>query len=123
MSQLSFFDERLRPDENRMPAFRKRGQETEKAAAVSVLPNSGTQRMNVLERLVLAGPRGLTDFELSEQLGILRTSAGKRRKELMEGGLVADSGDRRLTDTGSTAIVWVITDKGLELAERNRGAA
>ncbi len=35
-----------------------------------------------------------------------RGSVGKRRQELVELGLVEDSGERRPTETGCTAIVW-----------------
>jgi hypothetical protein len=73
----------------------------------------GAQRIRVYEYLKSVGPRGATDFEIGTALSILRTSAGKRRRELQDMGHVEDSGTRRQTDTGSTGIVWRIkrTDK------------
>jgi len=68
----------------------------------------GAQRIKVYEFLKSVGPRGATDFEIGQALSILRTSAGKRRKELCELGHVEDSGMRRQTDTGSSGIVWRI---------------
>jgi hypothetical protein len=68
----------------------------------------GAQRIKVYEYLVSVGPRGATDFEIGAALHILRTSAGKRRKELLELGHVEDSGERRQTDTGAMAIIWRI---------------
>jgi hypothetical protein len=49
----------------------------------------------------------LIDSELSQITGIALHSANKRRGELVEKGLVWDSGRRRLTPEGSPAIVWV----------------
>jgi hypothetical protein len=66
----------------------------------------GQQRIAVLGHFQVRGGYGSTDYETGCTLGILRTSAGKRRKELCEMGLVVDSEMRRKTNTGSTAIVW-----------------
>lgn len=112
--QLSIFDAIGPADANRLPAARRRGTDTEKAAARDVFPHSGSQRLRVLEELASAGERGCTDYELSERLHILRTSAGKRRKELLEDGLVEPTTERRTTDTSSTAVVWRITSAGHE---------
>jgi len=66
------------------------------------------QKQAVLEHFIKLGEYGSTDYEISVDLKILRTSAGKRRKELCEQGLIVDSKQRRKTDTGSTAVVWRI---------------
>lgn len=65
-----------------------------------------TDRDRALAALRAAGPNGLTDHELGEQIGRIQTSAGKRRKELQDVGLVENSGMRRLSPSGSPAIVW-----------------
>jgi hypothetical protein len=70
----------------------------------------------VLKALVDAGQKGLTDFELAEITGRKQTSFGVRRGELKAVGLVVDSGDRRLSDTATPAIVWIVTELGLEVA-------
>jgi predicted ArsR family transcriptional regulator len=98
--------------ENRLGATRTTDPETSRAAAVVNLPNSGAQRRAVFEELRRAGGDGRTDYELGFALDILRTSAGKRRKELVEQGLVEATDERRETDTGSRAIVWRLTEKG-----------
>jgi hypothetical protein len=49
-----------------------------------------------------------TDFEIAARLGGQQTSIGKRRGELRDAGLVADSGERRPSPSGSNAIVWKI---------------
>lgn len=51
-------------------------------------------------------PAGLTDDALAVLMDRRPTSAGKRRLELLERGLVERTNERRPTRTGSTAIVW-----------------
>jgi len=75
------------------------------------MSDRASQRIQVLKYLESRGGEGATDYEIGRDLGILRTSAGKRRHELREIGLVEDAGFNRLTDTGSTAIVWKIKDE------------
>ncbi len=55
-----------------------------------------------------------TDFELEARTGIKQTSVGKRRGELVRMGYVENTGLRRLTPSGSTSIVWGLTDAGRE---------
>lgn len=49
---------------------------------------------------------------------LLRTSAGKRRHDLQDLGLVADSGHKGRTDTGARAIRWGLTTAGRRALER-----
>jgi hypothetical protein len=60
-------------------------------------------------------PNGLTDFELGDLMGRQQTSAGKRRGELRDYGLIAASDLRRPAPSGSLAIVWVITVLGAQM--------
>jgi hypothetical protein len=73
-------------------------------------------RLNALQRkvlaiLVMAGPQGLTDLRLQERgansLSTLRT----RRAELVEAGLVEDTG-RRVVQDGTSRTIWRVTEKG-----------
>jgi DNA-binding transcriptional ArsR family regulator len=79
--------------------------ETSHQAARDAHVNAKTHRARVLAMLE-AHPGGLTDFELAERLGLQQTSAGKRRGELRDAGLVVDSGSKRPAPSGSAAIVW-----------------
>jgi hypothetical protein len=94
------------------------GSDTERAAALAVMPRSGTQRATVLEAIA-ASPSGLTDAELAEVTGLYLYSAAPRRCELVAGGWVRDTGRRRRTGHGNPAAVWVLT---LEGAERLAGS-
>lgn len=74
-------------------------------AASDASIKADTHRARVLATL-RSHPDGLTDFELAECLGLQQTSAGKRRGELRDKGLVEDTGLRRPAPSGSLAIVW-----------------
>lgn len=64
----------------------------------------------------------LTDFDLaaraSQALGrkVKQTSIGVRRSELVKAGLVRDSGTKGVSDTGSPAIRWCLTEAGVREA-------
>lgn len=75
---------------------------------------AGNHRL-VLQLLADHGP--MTDWDLSQQaarrgIKIVPTSIGKRRQELLTVGYVCNSGRRRQTGTGATAICWQITSSG-----------
>lgn len=89
---------------------RKNAHETELDAAGRALPRSGTQRRKVYDYLVSSG--GATDEEVQIALGINHNSQTPRRLELVEAGLVVDSGQRRATISGASAIVWKVTSVG-----------
>ena len=80
-------------------------------------PDRAVDRHLVYRALIAAGPDGLTDFELAARLNVScprstewqQTSAGKRRGELRDQGLVCDSGRKRKSPSGSRAIVWRVT--------------
>lgn len=85
------------------PTARPTDPETSKEAGRQA---HGKLRQQVLAVLREAGEDGLTDFEVSQKLDILRGTASKRRSELGHQGFVQATNRRRKTDTGSSAIVW-----------------
>lgn len=62
-------------------------------------------------------PNGLTDFELADIVKRQQTSAGKRRGELRDIGMIEQTDERRAAPSGSSAIVWRITEIGHEFAK------
>jgi hypothetical protein len=84
--------------------------DTEIAAAQAIKPRTGDQRKTVLA-LLTAHPDGLTDDEGGAFMGGDRLTFGRRRSELYRDGFVIDSGDRRPTPYGRTAIVWQLAKK------------
>ena len=78
--------------------------DTAHEAADQASKRGPSQRRRVWEALKTLG--SATDYELSVATGILRSSAAKRRQELVELGYVVETPFRRKTDTGSNAVVW-----------------
>lgn len=79
------------------------------AAAKDAKANAETNRQLAL-RLIRESADGLTDFDLADLTGLQQNSIGKRRTELVQLGLVTNSGRRRPSWTGSQAIVWVAVE-------------
>jgi hypothetical protein len=107
------------------PAQRQRAaQRTSAAAAAAVEPRTGTQRRAVLDAVgqVARDPRlvGLTDVELGAATGLRPNSLRPRRKELIDGGWLEDSGRTR-THHGNEHIVWVLSDKARQLLSEGTG--
>lgn len=78
-------------------------QVTSVKAAATALPASGTRRRQVYDHL-LHTPS--TDDEVCETLHLLANTVRPRRGELVEAGLVVDSGIVRPSAAGNDAIVW-----------------
>ena len=79
------------------------------AAAEAALPTVGTQRWHVLELLRAFPSFGMTDEEMQNAMGMNPSTQRPRRVELVNAGLVRDSGERRRTASGRQATVWVAT--------------
>lgn len=82
-------------------------QETSVEAAEAIKPTAGSLRAAVYEKLLDAGSDGLTDQQLQRALRLDPSTERPRRIELVDAGLVRDSGHKRLTLSGRRAIVWV----------------
>lgn len=95
------------------------GQWTEEHAAARV--KVGTQRDRAL-RHHHASPDGLTDHELGALMGRPWTTAGSRRGELVEVGLIERTTETRPSPYGLPCIVWRITPAGAELAAARNAA-
>ena len=107
-AQSSFVFDRPLPEIRELSVSPARATDPETAheAANADASSRGDQRLAVYRHFLACGARGSTDYETAKALGILRTSAGKRRKELCERNLIVATTERRQTDTSSTAIVW-----------------
>jgi DNA-binding transcriptional ArsR family regulator len=89
------------------PGVRATDPVTSREAAAANKPKAPGHRALALS-VLRSHPGGLTDFELSDLTGLAQTSVGKRRGELRDAGLVADSGKRRPSPSGCAAIVWKV---------------
>jgi hypothetical protein len=79
-------------------------------AAELMKPHAARQRERVMEFILAAGDRGLTDEEIQEGLGLSGNSERPRRTRLVELGRVKDSGNLRMTRAGRPATVWMAVD-------------
>ena len=102
-------------DENRPGKAQRDGDaaETQRLAALRVMPHTGTARRRVLDAILVATRDGMTDEELQDVLAMNPSTQRPRRVELVEGGWIEDSGRRRPTRSGMDAVVWQATEKGL----------
>lgn len=80
---------------------------TSRAAAESVAGQAPSLRRAVYRALLEAGEGGCTDEEIQALLGLSGSTQRPRRVELVEAGLVRDSGRKRTTGSGRLAVVWV----------------
>lgn len=97
------------------PAARNADPDTSWQAAMHNLKGRVTDRKNALAVHYASQRTGLTDFELADRMGRQQTSAGKRRGELRDLGLIAATDHRRDAPSGSPAIVWSITELGRQV--------
>lgn len=89
-----------------------KGQETSALAAEFIAETAPILRARCLKAFE-AAPMGLTGNELAEALKHDVMSVRPRISELLRMGKVRNSGIRRPTGSGCTAIVWVVADENL----------
>lgn len=100
------------PTRNQLAHFNAGGHETSRLAAIYHYQRSGTQRRRIGQAFY-DHPEGLTDEEAAGHAGIRPMSCPwKRCSELREDGFLEDTGTTRLTQQGSPAKVWRMTDAG-----------
>ena len=95
------------------PKLRSTAPATSVAAAERLMGRTGTKRREVYELIrdwPWAGPGpGMTDEEIAATLNMNPSTVRPRRLELVEAGLVRDSGRTRKTRSDREAIVWIAT--------------
>jgi len=81
--------------------------ETSKQAANLIEPNAAALLGKVLAFLRKRGNYGATDEEMQDEMPIQPSTQRPRRVDLVNRGLVIDSGLTRKTKSGRNAVVWV----------------
>lgn len=87
--------------------------DTSHQAAAKILGRTGSKRRQVFE-LIAEYSHGLTDEQIQTKLRMNPSTQRPRRVELVDAGLIEDSGHRRTTTSGTKAAVWVLTAAGRE---------
>lgn len=79
-------------------------------AAKRAAPRASGDRLRILRVLAAAGP--MTDEGLQTLLQMNPSTERPRRGELVDDGLVRDSGTMGRTMSGAKAVLWEITPEG-----------
>lgn len=110
-TQLSMFEEVRGLGGLRFtPSVRLCSPETSAAAAALNKSTRTNDRARALELLERSGEDGLTDYELATLMDRQQNSAGKRRHELVQLGLVEWAGFHRPAPSGAPCRVWRVTN-------------
>ena len=83
-----------------------RGSDTSEAAANDVKSVAGAMRTRILEWISDRGFPGATCDEVEVALSMKHQTASARISELSSSGMLADSGHRKPTRSGSFAVMW-----------------
>jgi hypothetical protein len=86
--------------------FRRKSKDTSIAAAVSIAPEIPNIEAQVYAYARSRGNNGFTDEELNEHFKTTKSSYRSRRADLVEQGLIADTGVRTKNAGGRFTIVW-----------------
>ena len=86
----------------------QRHSKTSRAAAESIKPHLNALQARVLGCIQLEPAYGATDDEIQRMTGMNPSTQRPRRIELLEKGLIRDSGRTRKTKSGRAATVWVV---------------
>lgn len=98
--------------------------DTSRAAAASMKPHLGRVARRVYDEIARRGADGATDDEIEEALDLTHQTASARRRELVQLDSVVDSGRRRATRRGRSAVVWIAAeDDARKKTGRARDAA
>lgn len=96
------------PTAARIGRWNRKGQLTQRNAAVDNYPRSGSQRGRILALIASVGP--MTSDEAEHRLRLPHQSCSARFNELMNGGWIVDTNEKAMTRTGSEAILWDLSD-------------
>jgi hypothetical protein len=99
-----------------------RGSDTSEAAAQSMMHTVGQLRTRV-HRVIESSPCGMTCDEVEVALKLRHQTASARVRELAIMGRIRDSGRRRKTRSGRSAVVWeyVLLSEGVDYGPRPEG--
>ena len=82
--------------------------DTSLAAARAIVPDLARLEAVVMACIAASGPVGTADHEGEYRTGLMPQTYTPRRRALVLKGLVTDSGLRRPTASGRSAVVWVV---------------
>lgn len=90
---------------------RKNATDTSIEAAESIIPTLPKLQAAVLAYAKMMGKHGFTDEQMNEHFNTYKSSYRARRAELVEKGLIEDSGFRVMQANKRTMILWMIKNE------------
>lgn len=93
----------------------RKAQRTSVAAALKVLPKTGSLRRKVYEYILNQGLRGATDQEIEKTLQIEGNTVRPTRISLVKDGYIMDTGTTRKNQHDNDCIVWRAVEEGMML--------
>lgn len=110
----TFFDAR-----GTVIAFARRSDpDTSRAAAEAISPRIRKLQFDVLSYAESCGAGGFIDPAMNDHFGVNSSTYRTRRSELVDLGLIADTGQRRtIGDGGRKFAVWAVTMRGLAMLQ------
>ena len=82
--------------------------ETSREVAIAALPNAATYRARILDFIRSRGAHGATSDECQAEFGLAHQTGSARVAELLQAGLIIESGRRRKTRRNRDADVLVV---------------
>lgn len=93
----------------------RNAQRTSVAAALKVLPKTGSLKRKVYEYILNQGLRGSTDYEIEKTLQIEGNTVRPTRISLVKDGYIIDTGTTRKNHHNNDCIVWRAVEEGMML--------
>lgn len=93
----------------------RNAQRTSIAAAIKVLPRTGSLKRKVYEYILTQGMRGVTDYEIEKTLQIEGNTVRPTRIGLLKDGYIIDTGITRKNHHNNDCIVWRAVEEGMML--------
>lgn len=86
--------------------FRRKSKDTSIAAAASIAPEVPNIQAQVYAYAKQRGGQGFTDDQLNEHFKTTKSTYRSRRADLVEQGLIIDTGIRAKNEGGRFTIIW-----------------
>jgi hypothetical protein len=96
---------------------------TSREAAQKIAPHAKTLQRLALAEFIAAHPKGLTADQVAKLLGESVLCVRPRCSELRAAGLIEQTPERRVNESGMTAAVWRASPAALKQKDINHAAA
>lgn len=92
---------------------------TSRASAMAAAPKFPERMLSLLAMIAMRRNAGVTDEEGQDNMSIDGNSYRPMRVTLYKHGYIEDSGVTRKTKSGRNAVVWTVTESGINKVQEN----